>query len=142
VIGHPDMPMVEHIGYPVVSLSFASLLVSAVLTVESRSWLQWFLNSAAMRTLGKYSYATYVWHGLVADLIYQAETRAFGRTLPQPLNIPILIAAALVVSMASYVVVERPFLRLKDRFQPRFEKALERAPAVIEGARQVARSPS
>jgi hypothetical protein len=40
------------------------------------------------------------------------------------------------------VVVERPFLRLRDRFKPRFERALGRAPAVIEGARQVARNPS
>lgn len=38
-----------------ISLSFGALLVSAVLILESRSWLQRFLNSAAMRTFGKYS---------------------------------------------------------------------------------------
>ena len=113
------------LGYPAISLSYAALIMSAVLTAGSSSALQRFLASAPMKTLGRYSYGAYVWQLLVIGQVRGLETSLLHRAVPGILNIPILIAATLAVSMASYVAIERPFLRLKSRFEPA-------APATVE----------
>jgi peptidoglycan/LPS O-acetylase OafA/YrhL len=106
----------NHAGYPLVSISYAALLASLAL---GESPVQRFFSASILKTLGKYSYAMYVWHLMTAELVYRAETHVFARPLPQLLNIPILIAATLAVAMASYALIERPFLALKRLFEPR-----------------------
>jgi peptidoglycan/LPS O-acetylase OafA/YrhL len=115
-VGHWPGSAFAHVGYSAVAASYTGLLLSVVL---GGSQAQRLFTNSAMRFLGKYSYAAYVWHIPVAQVFYQAEGRAFGHVFPQLLNIPIVVAATLLVSMASYVVIERPFLRLKRYFEPR-----------------------
>ena len=63
------------------------------------------LNSRPMTALGVLSYSLYLWQQPFLD---SAGPLAMSRW---PANIPLAIACA----VASYLLVERPFLRLKDR---------------------------
>ncbi len=113
-------PGVQGLGLTIIALSYAALLVGVVLTMGSRSILQRFFCSGFLMTFGKYSYGAYVWHNLVRLLVLKAETSILHSGVPALINIPLTIAATLVFSIASYAVVERPFLALKGRFKPRF----------------------
>jgi peptidoglycan/LPS O-acetylase OafA/YrhL len=75
-----------------------------------------FTNPLLMK-VGKYSYGIYVWHLLVIQLLKKLELVAFKMTFPGVLNVPIMIAATIAVSICSYAMVERPFLRLKRHFE-------------------------
>jgi peptidoglycan/LPS O-acetylase OafA/YrhL len=113
-------PGVQGLGFTVIALSYAALLVSLILTTGSRSIPQRFFCSKFMRTFGKYSYGAYIWHQLVRVLVVGLEESTLHKELPALLNIPVMIAATLVFSMASYAIVEHPFLALKGHFKPRF----------------------
>jgi len=54
--------------------------------------------------------------------------RPSENALPQLVNIPFLVGATWLVWMASYVLIERPFLRSKRHFQANF-KASDQAAA-------------
>jgi peptidoglycan/LPS O-acetylase OafA/YrhL len=71
-----------------------------------------------MRAFGKYSYAAYVWHRMVSAGVHACE-RKTHTSLPWFVEIPLMISATLAVSMASYALIERPFLALKRYFKPR-----------------------
>jgi peptidoglycan/LPS O-acetylase OafA/YrhL len=105
------------IGFTAIALCYAGLLVSVVLTMGSKSMLQRFFASRMMRLFGRYSYGTYIWHLLVAQLVLKAETSVLHVKVPTIVNIPILIAAAIALGMCSYILVERPFLALKRHFE-------------------------
>jgi peptidoglycan/LPS O-acetylase OafA/YrhL len=127
VIGPPVNVTIQRLGYPAISFSFAALLVSVVLTAEGRSWIQWFLDSSPMRAMGKYSYAAYIWQLLVLEQVHRIEESVLQRRLPALLDVLILMAATLAVSIATYALIERPFLALKRRFEPRYAPALQPA---------------
>lgn len=63
----------------------------------------------------------YVWHYSILSIVPKVEAAALGRALTPLVNIPILIGISLAAAVASYVVIERPFLALKRRFEPRSE---------------------
>lgn len=114
---------IQRFGYTAIALAYAALLLSLVFTVGRRSALQSIFTSRLLKTFGKYSYAAYIWHLLVRDVLNKLEINYFHRMLAPLLHIPIWIAATLLVSMCSYVVIERPFLSLKRFFEPHFSKA-------------------
>lgn len=113
-------PEVQGLGFTAAALAFAALLLGTLLTMDRRTLLQRFLCSRFMRTFGKYSYGIYIWHIVVRTLLTKLEVRTLHSELPVLLSIPVLTAASLGAGMLSYVVVERPFLAFKSRFQPRF----------------------
>jgi peptidoglycan/LPS O-acetylase OafA/YrhL len=113
-------PGYQGLGMTAIALSYGALLVGAVLTIGSRSMPQRFLCSGFMRTFGKYSYAAYIWHPLVRTGVATVELNTLHAELPALVQIPLLIAVTLAVSMVSYALVERPFLGLKRHFKPRF----------------------
>ena len=108
-------------GYTVIALAYASLLLGAIVTMGSGSILQRFFTSGIMRAFEKYCYAAYVWHRIVAAGV-QACERKTHTPLPWFVEIPLMIAT-FAVSMASYALIERPFLALKRRFEPRYAVA-------------------
>ena len=89
--------------------SFRAALIAVIiwLSINQASSL-WgrLLDSRPMVTIGILSYSLYLWQQLF--LVPHATERV--RTLPWA------IFAAIACAVASYVLVERPFLRLKDRF--------------------------
>jgi peptidoglycan/LPS O-acetylase OafA/YrhL len=74
-----------------------------------------------MRVLGKYSYAAYIWHFVVIRIVRNAVTNHVR--LPGPITILLMISTTLLTSFVSYHLVERWFLLLKKRFEPRFPPA-------------------
>ena len=88
-------------AWGIVAICFAVILIQAV--AHSRSvWYKW-LNSPPLYALGVISYSLYLYH-------------PFANRLPASLrHIPIEIAFAISLATASYFIVEKPFLRIKDR---------------------------
>jgi peptidoglycan/LPS O-acetylase OafA/YrhL len=93
----------------VTAVGFALLIWSTL--IRPRAGLGRLLNHPVMCALGVLSYSVYLWHHLFAQ-----PRDLYWCSFPQ--NLLFLLAAA----SASYFLVERPCLRLKDRFgrhQPR-----------------------
>ena len=132
-------PGVQGFGFTAIALSYALLLIGAVLTIGRPTPLQHFLCSGVMRTFGKYSYGAYIWHVLVQSLLVKAERLILHVSVPTLIQIPLAIAATLAFSMGSYAAIERPFLALKDRFKPRVsQQAAEQVGlAAVAGATEV-----
>jgi peptidoglycan/LPS O-acetylase OafA/YrhL len=119
-------PAVQGIGFTVVALSYAGVLLTIVL--RGNSVLQGFFSSRVMRSLGKYSYAAYLWHYVTLRIV----RTTFDGYLPRTgfLRMLVMILLAMLMSLASYHLVERWFLRLKNRFEPRLKSAPTRYSAV------------
>jgi peptidoglycan/LPS O-acetylase OafA/YrhL len=116
------------LGYTIIALSYAGLLMAVVVTTNNGSILQRILGSRIMRGFGKYSYAAYIWHILIRQLVLHYELETLHALPPAFVNIPLMVAATLAASALSYIVVERPFLALRGYFEPRpaQEPALQR----------------
>jgi len=108
-------PAVQTIGFTVIALSYAGLLLAAVL--GGNSMLERFLSSRVMRALGKYSYAAYLWHFVTRRIVSTVGAGYLNQ--PGPLRLLVMIAITMLMSIASYNLVERWFLLLKKRFEPR-----------------------
>ncbi len=95
-------------GFTLEALIVAVLMVQIIVWSKASPWR--FLNFRAVRYLGALSYAIYLYHGWgrsvggrVADVLGGGEM-ALG------------VLASILLAMGSYHLVERPFLRLKERF--------------------------
>ncbi|HVV52056.1 MAG TPA: acyltransferase [Polyangia bacterium] len=83
------------------------------------------LASRPLVFLGKISYSLYLWQGLFIELPSPAlGEKAWSRLHSFPLN----LVLALLAAVGSHYLLERPFLRLKRRFE-RATLRLEVAPA-------------
>lgn len=72
------------------------------------------LEAAPLRFLGRISFGVYVYHMLVIALLVRVLA---GTVLPGPLVVVLVCVITIGVAALSYVVIERPFLRLKRRFE-------------------------
>jgi peptidoglycan/LPS O-acetylase OafA/YrhL len=78
------------------------------------------LNSAPFAFVGTLSYSLYLWQQIFLDHASKAWFAVF------PLNLVLVVGAAL----ASYYIVERPFLRWRERLEPRlFKRSAAAVPA-------------
>ena len=96
------------------STTFSSAGVAALLllTIDRPAAFgcQW-LNSPAVRQVGLWSYSIYLWQQL-----FCAHPSDYGLISPPWfLSFPFWLIPAVVCGCMSYYVVERPFLRLRDR---------------------------
>ena len=62
--------------------------------------------------IGKISYGLYLWHYPICSVVAEWGYKNSGMAML------IVVAISVPVATASYFLVERPFLRLKDRFRP------------------------
>jgi peptidoglycan/LPS O-acetylase OafA/YrhL len=111
-IATPSVNLLRQALYGVFALL---LLLPAVFGQAQKSLVRRFLRSRLMAGLGLVSYGIYLWHLSFAD----ALIRWMGYK-PQAAPMPQLAAATLgltvAVAAASYLIVERPLLRLKPRW--------------------------
>lgn len=104
--------------------SLVAILILALLVRPSSTPAK-VLSHPAMRWLGRLSYSLYLWHNFALEETKQLSP-AIERALPSAsaATVEILTAAvgfALGFALAclSYYVIEKPFLRLKNRFHAR-----------------------
>lgn len=117
----------ETIGYPIIALFSAALIVVAIDPARRQTRLSRFFQTRTMRVLGKYSYALYIFHFPLAPTLERAGLTALsfptlaGSRLPGAIAFT-LIAGSISVAIAflSWNLYEKHFLRLK-RFFPRRE---------------------
>jgi peptidoglycan/LPS O-acetylase OafA/YrhL len=123
-------PTVQGIGYTVVALSYAGLLLTLVL--GGNSVLQRLFASRVMRSLGKYSYGAYLWHYVAMRIVWTTFARYLERSGPSRMLLMILIT--MLMSLASYHLVERWFLLLKKKFEPHRNKVARISYSVVAGS--------
>lgn len=119
------------VGYTLLAISFALLMLALALadTDRSSSWWSVPWRAAPLRVLAKYSYAMYVFHKILAEVVGQPLMRSQGdawlKSLPVNVSYVVVnVLASLVLAMLSYHLFEKRFLQLKPRF------ALSRAATV------------
>ena len=101
----------EHtVGLIVWPLLSAVLMIQWVAFSGGRMW--GWIDAEPLNTLGKWSYATYLWHWLVDYLLIQRF--GYGSDL---IRVPIAILGSFALGGLSYYVVESRFLRLKSQLR-------------------------
>lgn len=112
-------PGISTIGYSLVWMIYGSVLV---LSLKWRP-LNTVMNAGVLRWFGKYSYGMYVWHPIVFIILLHSEAVRALRGPATPLaiavNVAVALAVMLAVTMASWHLWEKQFLKLKARFPER-----------------------
>ena len=91
------------------------LVLPAVFGPQDRGVIRWVLRSPVPRYLGMVSYGIYLWHQFFIDRFQRwTGTPIFGGRFGETVLF-VLVGATLAAAL-SYVLVERPILRLKDRW--------------------------
>lgn len=86
-----------------------------LLCLDTRSWLARLFQFAPARGLGRISYGFYVFHD-IPHAAYMYLIKHLGLS-PKGFGLIIPLAGTIVISIASYNLLERPFLKLKTRFE-------------------------
>jgi peptidoglycan/LPS O-acetylase OafA/YrhL len=117
---------VQVIGQGLIALLSASLIALAVTVGPSAPRrIQTFLSHDVLRTLGKSSYAVYLFHQpmqqflspILGEQVRGADTP--WRLARLALHILLVLLLTLLAAMASWRLIEKPILDLKDRIAPR-----------------------
>jgi peptidoglycan/LPS O-acetylase OafA/YrhL len=105
-------------GYSILAIFYGALLV---LALHPETVIAKALSTRPMRFLGKLSYGLYLWHYL---FITQAEALAarvaravHPAAIASLLTFAITAGTSLLIAYLRYLLLESPFLRLKDRFE-------------------------
>lgn len=109
------------VAQPVLAFGFASVLLLAVSDHGSQR-LRRFFESRTLRFFGLYSYGLYMWHPLMGRVVRliglqqsKAEAVLHSSTAAFLLVVGARFLLAIAAALVSYHLIERPFLRLKDR---------------------------
>lgn len=113
-------------GLPRLGLHLLICLFFAAILVRPGSATTRFLESPPLRYLGTISYGMYLYHMIgmfVAD-------RLIGHLIPGTL-FPVTLGITTAIAAVSYPAIEKPFLKLGDRFRP---ARIVRDPVLAEAA--------
>jgi peptidoglycan/LPS O-acetylase OafA/YrhL len=126
-LGSPLPPLalnVQVAGYPAIALLAAAVVVMAI-TAGEGSYVQRLLTSTPLRSLGRYSYAIYLFHVPLRDAMRSrflstgSLPLVFGSQILAQLAV-ILVGLSLtyLLAIVSWHAYEKHFLGLKDRLAP------------------------
>lgn len=110
-------------GYTILALAFAALVLLVVLDHErGRGWIGATFRNPVLRLFGKYSYAIYVFHQplnqmIGAPLLHHLLPRGIGLKAGATYMVAVT-AASYAMAFASYHGYEKHFLALKRYFRP------------------------
>lgn len=106
------------VGYSAIALAAATLIV---LSLHSGTIVRRLLMLRPLRFYGRYSYGLYLWHYLLEHWLSPITTfcdrTLRSSTLAGIISVALILGISTVVAVGSYWIIERPFLRLKDRFE-------------------------
>jgi peptidoglycan/LPS O-acetylase OafA/YrhL len=113
----------QTLGYTILAVAFAVLVLLVVLDhARGRGWIGAVFQNAVLRSFGKYSYAIYVFHQPLNQLV---GTPLLHSMMPHGTGLKAGAVYMLSVTAASYVLAvisyhgyEKHFLALKRYFQP------------------------
>ena len=114
----------ETLGYSVLAVTCALFVtVVAMFASNPTSRVASLVGCAPLRSLGKYSYAMYVFHGLLHKLVGEPWLVArYGDAVPASAALcyaPVLLLVSYLLGFCSYELFERHFLKLKSLFVPK-----------------------
>lgn len=135
IIPRENGPFVSTLGLTLLYLGFGAVLLALLYTQPGQGTMGCALQTMAARTLawvGVFSYAIYVWHHDIADLVMQKVGRS-GLLINLPLESRWLLFGVLHAALAVaggvfwFAILEKPTIALRDRFFPsRTGLAIER----------------
>jgi peptidoglycan/LPS O-acetylase OafA/YrhL len=110
-------------GYTILAVTFAALVLLAVLDHDrGRGWIGAAFKNATLRSFGKYSYAIYLFHQPLNQMVGQPVLHSL---VPQGVGVTAgltymvsVTAASYAIAVASYHGYEKHFLALKRYFPP------------------------
>lgn len=115
------LPYLAFVGYTTFAMLFGILVYESV-TGESR-WINFIFTNKILRFFGKISYGLYVFHWPVYMLLFPvtrnwilAAIGGSGR-IADLASATLVTLAAVLLSVLSYHYFEKPFLKLKNRFE-------------------------
>ena len=111
----------QTVGYTILAIAFAALVLAAVLDDErGRGRIGAALQNRVLRSFGKYSYAIYLFHQPLNQLIGEPVLHALepdgAGTAAGLAYMAVVTAASYVLALASYHGYEKHFLALKRYF--------------------------
>ncbi len=101
----------EHLGYTV----FTFLLLAPLVVGTTPARVTRILGSAVGRWLGRTSYGIYLWHLIVLFFLLANGASGWWTANPMVLVTALCIVGSVVLGTVSYLVIERPALRLEAR---------------------------
>lgn len=115
---------VRHPGFPLAAAAAALLVATLVTADEGRATtaLHRAMRARPLTALGRISYGVYLWQ---LPVLRWVDDRSPNRSAA--LRIPLALVGILAAATLSYVVVERPILRWKDRLGRTGERSPTRA---------------
>ena len=115
-------PRMQQIGFSLIALGGATMLIGAVTQPASSIWTR-ALSAGWLRAFGKYSYCLYLIHLPIQRMVreYVFEPREYNYLFPSPWVTQIIyyvlaIAPCYLLARLSWAYFEGPILKLKDRF--------------------------
>jgi peptidoglycan/LPS O-acetylase OafA/YrhL len=117
-------PWMQSLGFPLVDLFYAALLIIAITATQS-GWLRTILQSRVLTSFGGYSYAIYVFHAAVAATFvgllggHWEPLPAGWERANDAINFIVLTFLSFAVAVLSWHLFEKHFLRLKRFVQYR-----------------------
>ena len=141
--GFSGMSGTTRIALYIATIALAGLLLAAI---DQRPKASASRVVAGVSAVGSWSYSTYLWHMIVIKLLMvpllPALTRTFGVSGGLAVAMSITVAVVMVLSWASFNMIERPFLSLRPKYvRDVAEKTGPVAALVAAEERPTARTP-
>ncbi len=104
-------------GMPAFALAgLATALLILTTTLRPDSLFRKALSQPVLTWFGRISYSLYIWHVPASKFVKAEKLKAMG--LPPAASELIRLAIMIAVALVSYHLIERTFVRLKNRFEP------------------------
>ena len=106
---HKSLTFTYVVGYAIEPLLVAIFLLQLIWFSDTGAWR--IVENPVVRYLGRISYPLYLWQQLT---LFTSKRLTEG--LPMLVQLAFALAVTIAFASASYFIVEKPFLKLKNRF--------------------------
>lgn len=96
-------------GYTLVAAAVA-ILILVIVAYQPKIYLK-ILRFSPLVWVGRVSYGLYLWHWCVRYFVYEGQSLPSSNT-----KLAIMVVLSFTFTTLSFYCIEKPFLRLKDRF--------------------------